>query len=510
MDPHGKKTVTPRRLAEAAALILALAPVASRAAAQDTAAVRLARDSLSVEFVEAELRSVVQALARFLPKPVLIGGLPSVRVTLETPHPIAQAELLPLLRGLLEGQNLELEEEQAFYRVRAKSMGSTPGARASPGGLAAEQRAAPVQLFVVRLRHARAADVAATVNLLFGARGEFSSALGLSTGTLSDELRRSAVAPVEGPGAAAPVGPPSTGRPGSGASRSATLTSAVTIVPDEMTNSLLIRASADDFHVLEEAVAELDIRPLQVLIEVLIVEARSDRNFSLGADLFVPEQPINSTATASAMLTGGGLGDLVIRVMNLGSADVNATIRAAQSRGQVDIVSRPVLLASNNTEARLLVGSQRPFVQVSRSLPTDTPSRDQVVQYRDVGTKLTVRPTINYDGYVSLQIQQEVNAATNETQFDAPVISTREAATRVLVRDGQTIVIGGLKDLQRDATQSGVPLLSGIPIVGGLFGSASRQRTATELYLFLTPHILKTDADADSVTAPRLPRERDP
>ena len=138
----------------------------------------------------------------------------------------------------------------------------------------------------------------------------------------------------------------------------------------------------------------------------------------------------------------------MIRLLKLGRGEIDATIRTAQSRGQLEIVSRPVLVASNNTEARLLVGSQRPFVQVSRSLPTDVPSRDQVVQYRDVGTKLLVRPTINQDGYVSLLIQQEINAATNEVQFDAPVISTREASTQLLVRDGQTIVIGGLKDQQ--------------------------------------------------------------
>ena len=192
--------------------------------------------------------------------------------------------------------------------------------------------------------------------------------------------------------------------------------------------------------------------------------------------------------------------------MNLGRANIDATVSAAASRGDVEIISRPVLLASNNQEARFLVGSQRPFVQVSRSLPTDTPTRDQVIQYRDVGTKLTVRPTINQDGYVSLLIQQEINQATSEVQFDAPVISTREAVTRVLVKNGQTIVIGGLRDQQKDRTRGGVPILSGLPLIGGLFGHSERKLTRTELYLFLTPRILKTDADADSVTVPRLRR----
>ncbi len=195
-----------------------------------------------------------------------------------------------------------------------------------------------------------------------------------------------------------------------------------------------------------------------------------------------------------------------MQLLHLGHAQVDATLRAAASKGDVQIMSRPILLASNNTEARILVGEQRPFVQVSRSLPTETATRDQVVQYRDVGTRLTVRPTINQDGYVSLLIQQEVNQATSETQFDAPVISTREAATQVLVKDGQTIVLGGLRDHERDINHGGVPILSNIPLIGGLFGSASRATHDTELYLFLTPRILKTDADADSVTAPRLPK----
>jgi general secretion pathway protein D len=156
-----------------------------------------------------------------------------------------------------------------------------------------------------------------------------------------------------------------------------------------------------------------------------------------------------------------------------------------------------------------LVGSQRPFVQVSRSLPTDAPSRDQVVQYRDVGTRLTVKPTINHDGYVSLEIQQEVSAATTETQFDAPIISTREATTRVLLRDGQTVVIGGLRDEQSDRARRGVPFLSDLPLIGGLFGSDSRRQDATEFYLFLTPRILQTDADVDSVTTARLRASRE-
>ena len=474
----------------AAGLILALlsaSPALVRG--QDTTAIRFSNDSVAVRFIETDIRAVIQAIGRYLPKPVLIGPIQPVRVTLETPGMVDRATLRALLRGLLESQNLEFVEDSAFYRVGPKAPQEQRAARVSTDS-------GPMRLFVIRLRHARASDVAATVNQLFGGTGAFSGQSGLSMGTLSDELRRNVVPPA---GAAAQAGQPPV--------RQSTLAGSVTIVPDELTNSLLIRASTADFDVIKEAVEQLDIRPLQVLIEVLIVEARHDRSFSFGADIFVPQQSVDrGDGTAGGRTTGGGLGDLVITLMNLGRADIDATIRAAASRGDVEIISRPVLLASNNQEARFLVGSQRPFVQVSRSLPTDSPQRDQVIQYRDVGTKLTVRPTINQDGYVSLLIQQEINQATSEVQFDAPVISTREAVTRVLVRNGQTIVIGGLRDQQKDVTQRGVPVLSGIPILGGLFGSTDRKANRTELYLFLTPRILTTDADADSLTIPRLQR----
>jgi len=293
---------------------------------------------------------------------------------------------------------------------------------------------------------------------------------------------------------------------GPGSQRGATLSGAVTIVPDERTNSLLVHASQPDFEVLRAAVDQLDIRPLQVLIEVLIVEAERDRSLSLGSNIVLPPQPLDHThGTIGGTIAGASLGDFVLNLLNVGHAQVTAAISAAASRGDVKIISRPVLLASNNTEASILVGSQQPFVQVSLALPTSTPAMDQVVQYRDVGTKLTVRPTIDQDGYVSLDIHQEVSQATAVTQFNAPVISTREIATQVLVRDSQTIVLGGMRDAELDVTQGGVPFLSSIPLLGGLFGSANRTANQTEFYLFLTPRILKNDADADGVTAPRLP-----
>jgi general secretion pathway protein D len=454
--------------------------------AQDPQGIAGRGDSVTIHFVEADLRAVVQAMSPYLPKPLLTAGVPGDRVTLETPAPVPRGDVRALLDGLAEAHGLRLAEDSAYFRL-----GPAPPAAAPPQPSSSDAPApGATRLFVIRLKHANAADVAATVNMLYGGSGAFAGG-GLSTGTLSDELHRTAAATM------------GTGQPA--APGSATPGGSAVIVPDARTNSLLIRTTDANFALLQEAVAQLDTRPLQVLIEVLIVEARRDKSFSLGADLDLATQDLGGGATVEGSVSGAGVGDVVLKFMDLAKGRIDALLSVAESRGDVKIISRPVLLASNNTEARFLVGTQRPFVQVSRSLPTDTPTRDQVVQYKDVGTKLTVRPTINEDGYVSLVIQQEINAATSETQFDAPIISTREAYTQVLVRDGQTIVLGGLRDQQWDRSHSGIPVLSGIPIIGGLFGSTSKRSSETELYLFLTPRILRSDADADAVTQPRLP-----
>jgi general secretion pathway protein D len=189
--------------------------------------------------------------------------------------------------------------------------------------------------------------------------------------------------------------------------------------------------------------------------------------------------------------------EAVLRLVRTGTVNVDAALSALASTGHVRILSRPVVHAQNSQEATILVGAERPFVQVFRSLPTDAAVRDQVVQYRDVATSLAILPTINNDGYVNIQLTQEVNNATSETQFGAPVISTRKATTHLLARDGQTLVIGGLVDRQSDRARSGIPLLHEIPVLGALFGRTRETDITSELFLFLTPHIVRTDEDAD-------------
>jgi general secretion pathway protein D len=505
----------------AALLVACLTLIESRAGASQSTSGHAARatparaadpkppsnDSITLRIVNTDLRSAVQIIQQYLDKPVLFSGAtPGPQVTLELPRPIPRADVPRLLRGLLDSQGYELADDtvSGMYRARPKEP-----PRAAPSGTPPTGVAAPVtplraqegtlELFVIALKHARAADVANTINALFGrTSGSPGGTSQNRTPTLADALRANQIPPAD-----APVPPQAV--PGA-VGRAATITGELNLVPDTRANSLLIRANRTDFELIRAAVEQIDIRPPQVLIEVMIVEARRDRSFSLGIEAAIADQHMkgtDNTAIGGSYTPGAsGLGDFTLKLMGAGNYDLNATIRAAAGRGDVKIISRPVVLTANDEEAQVVVGSQRPFVQVSRALPTDAAVRDEVVQYRDVGTKLSVRPTISIDGTVQLSVTQEVSGATTETAFNAPVISTRSIRTDLLVQDGHTIALGGLTDRQRDVQSGGIPLLSTLPLLGGLFGRHSRNTTETELFIFLTPHVIRTDEDAERLTGP--------
>ncbi|WP_420127347.1 type II secretion system protein GspD [Longimicrobium sp.] len=470
----------------AAAVPLGAQPLASEGA-----------QGVTVNLVEVELRAAVQALSQYLDRPVLFGALGNQRITFTSGRPIPRAEIPGLLRTLLAGQGYVMADgESGAYEIRgAGAQGAPPGAAQPPFPQGPPQAGAPLasangmELNVIRLRHARAADVAATVNALYGRAGALGE-IGQRRETLNDGLNANRVAPYGQPApdvtaVQVPMG---------------NLSGSVIIVPDHRTNSLLVRASQADFALIRAAVDQVDVRPLQVLIEATVAYVSRDFTLSYGLSAGTGDVPVpgSGNTTIGGTTTGGGLSDLVISALNLGGIDLDVVLAAGETRSSVIILDRPLLLAANNEEAEIVVGQQRPFVQVQRS--TDGGVLDEVVQYKDVGTSLRVLPTISADGYVQLAVTQEVNSATDQEAgggVNAPVISTRAIQTQLLVRDGHTAVLGGLSGSQRDRTSGGVPFLSDIPLIGGIFGRKLRRNNDFELFVFITPHVIYSDDDLD-------------
>ena len=475
------------------ALLLAGLLASAGAGAQQPPVTRSA-EGIVVDLQDVDIRIAITALAEAAGLNVTFNELPARRVTLRLRQPVPPDSVRGLLKSIAASQGIQVIEQGMLMRFEAPRP-AEPDATATRG-------AQQPRLYVYRLKHANALRLAGTLQGIFG--GSLPESQGTERVPLSERLRGQRIPPTvfdTVTGRARAERPAVRGE----AARAPTMLRGdvqgeVQIVPDETTNSLLVRASAADWAVVQEAVGALDLRPAQVLIEVLIAEVRRTSEYEVSVSgKATRNRRAGQTADASGELKGVTTGDLILRWMNGGRVDLDVALSLLATRGDVRIVSRPVLLAQNNQEAHILIGAQRPFVQVFRSLPTDAGVRDQIVQYRDVGTALTILPTVNPDGYVNLELTQEVSSATNETQFGAPVISTREASTHLFVRDGQTTVIGGLIDRQGEKTKSGIPILVNIPLLGALTGTTRSNTTVSELFLFLTPHVVQSDEDLDKL-----------
>jgi general secretion pathway protein D len=474
--------------------------------AQQTKGLISSANGVEFNFQDVDLRVVLSALGEAAGMNVLFSSVPSRSVTLRTSRPVPVPEVRSYFESLVRANGMAMTQDGGLVRVNGEGARMEVLGDAGAGGGSRSGAATP-RLFVYQLRHAQADALAQTLTSLFGL-GNGGGPVGDSPSparSLSEDLRATRIP--SGSAGETPARPadqvqlasmarPSTDGPVAG------LQGHVQIVPDNRTNSLLLRAAPADYETMKAAILQLDARPMQVMIEVLIAEVRRDKQDAPGFTASLPTQALGlGAATVAGTLTGGAAGDLALKVFNLGGVKADVALSALASSSNVTILSRPVVLAQNNQEARIMVGSERPFIQLFRSLPTDAAVRDQVVQYRDVGTQLTIKPTINPDGYVTMSVLQQVSNATAETQFGAPVISTREAKTQLMIRNNQTVVIGGLIDHQRETTSSGIPILKDLPLIGGLFRSAAQQRTnVTEMFIFITPHVLKTDQDLDTIT----------
>jgi general secretion pathway protein D len=466
--------------AVAAMLLLALLATApARVDAQQN--VQQTQQGLVLNFQDVDLAYVISALGQAAGLNIQYADLPQKLVTVRTTQPVAPADVAALIRSLAEANGVSYTEADGFIRLQG----------------AGEQQV-PRQLYIQRLRHARAPVLAATLQALFGG-GSGVSPTQQRAQTLSQQLRMmeaQAQAAQQGQQVQVPqivIAP--------GAVGAADLVGPINIVADEVTNSLLVRATAQDWQIIQQAIQSLDLRPLSVVIEVIIAEVRRNDELNVGVSIIGTNEDADGGTTGE--LPGTTSTDqFSITYVHTGDINVEATLSALAATGNLRIISRPIIQAQNNQEARILVGTEQPFVAIQRALPTDEVQFTQSIQYREVGTALTILPTINDDGYVNLAVTQEVSSVTNETQFDAPVISTREAVTQILARNGQTVAIGGLVDHQRERVRSGIPFLKDIPILGYLFGSTRNFDSTSELFLFLTPYIVTNDEDAD-----RLRRE---
>ena len=279
------------------------------------------------------------------------------------------------------------------------------------------------------------------------------------------------------------------------------LTGNVKIVADEETNALLITTFVRNFPAVEKLVKQLDVLLPQVLIEAQIIEVTLDDDSVFGVEwMWEQGTTVNDKTYQQEGTTDFGLTDEIFGLKyGILSSKLDAMLHALTKDTKVNILSTPRVMTKNNQEAVINVGQAVPFLVSTQE--TATGGILTSTDFRDVGVILTVTPRINRSGTVSLDVNQQINSLVEFTLFDAPIISTREASAFVTIKDKQTMVIGGMIKDDKTETVHKIPILGDIPLLGKLFRRTDTRVEKTELMVFITPHVVYTDADADRVTA---------
>ncbi|MHC4990412.1 MAG: secretin N-terminal domain-containing protein, partial [Planctomycetota bacterium] len=282
----------------------------------------------------------------------------------------------------------------------------------------------------------------------------------------------------------------------------------VTIVDDVQTNSVLVSTSPRYEEQIRQIIEELDIDPPQVLIQVLLAEVRLDDAFDWGVDLEFEFDVGSSTVTGGYGLASAFVSGMGVPNIGISSTDFSLLIRALQAQGRVQVLSNPSVMAANNQPARIQVGET---IRVPESVSFEAGSQQSSVVAEETGIILSVTPSINPDGFVKMIVQPEISELSDETtqiseDFASPIIERRNADTTVTVRDGQTIVIGGLISDRYQRLERQVPLLGDLPLIGPLFRSETTSSTKIELLIVLTPYVIESPAEIDLLTEREVDR----
>ena len=286
----------------------------------------------------------------------------------------------------------------------------------------------------------------------------------------------------------------------------------VRITADPSTNALIINASPQDFETLKRVIEQLDVRRRQVYVEAIILEVRLDATRALGIELQggtglgqgvglgrVNFGNINNAIASPSMIGGLLLAAASNQTVRLPDGTVVpaqvALITASQGNADVNILSAPNILTTDNQEAEIVVGENVPFVASRSTSETNLANTFATVERRDVGITLRITPQISEGGMVRLDLFQEVSAVIPSASTDAqqlgPTTTIRSATTSVVVRDQQTVVIGGLISDDIENNEQSIPFWSDIPVLGNLLRASQGTRRKINLLIFLTPHIIR-------------------
>ncbi|MGP6138463.1 type II secretion system secretin GspD [Enterobacter chuandaensis] len=301
----------------------------------------------------------------------------------------------------------------------------------------------------------------------------------------------------------------------------------VSITADEQTNSLVITADQSFIYQLEPVIEKLDIRRAQVLVEAIIVEVQDGKGLNLGVQwankniggqqftqtglpIFNAAQGVNEFKRQGGITSENPAYDLFSSYNGLAAGffngDWGVLLTALSADNKNDILSTPSIVTLDNKEASFNVGQDVPVLSGSQTTPGD--NIYSTVERKTVGTKLKVIPQINEGDSVLMEIEQEVSSIDTSTSSSSlgPTFNTRTIQNAVLVKSGETVVLGGLMDDASKQEVSKVPLLGDIPLIGQLFRYTSNEKSKRNLMVFIRPTIIRDDEVYRSVSREKYSR----
>jgi len=353
---------------------------------------------------------------------------------------------------------------------------------------------------VYRVQNVDAEELAATLNEIFTGAAKKEKSAKVAPGEKAAELTNKAPEKQNVPKTSTPTGEAEVANVGE-----------VRIISDVANNSVIVVATPQEYEVILPVIKQLDLLPLQVLIDATIVSVKLTDSLKYGIQWFLDHggssissgndaATLGSIAAASAAaFTSGGL----TAIYNSGV--VNALLSAQANKGNVNIISSPSLMVLNNQEAKINVGDQVPIqtgtlgsVVGSGGTTGATTAIQSSIQYKDTGVTLEVTPRVNANGMVIMEIKQTVSSAVKtETGVNtSPTIQKKEIESSVAVQDSETIVLGGLIDNNNSNAIGGIPWLNELPWIGPLFGNTDRENIKNELVVLITPRVVKSKQDS--------------
>lgn len=274
------------------------------------------------------------------------------------------------------------------------------------------------------------------------------------------------------------------------------------VMADGINNAVLVYGTAAEYAKVESTLKRLDVPPSQVLIEASIIEVTLNDDLQYGLQWAFSEQKEGGTGTGVlSRVAGAVLGNTPAGfsyTLTGGSGNIRAVINALADKSLVRVISSPTLMVMDNHTASIAVGTQQP-IQGGQTITTGG-NVSTNIQYKDTGVNLTVTPSVNSGNMVAMQLNQSVtdvgsiDSATGQRAF-----LQRQIGSRVAVRSGETIVLGGLIRDNSTVGRTGIPLLSDLPLVGNLFGTSNKNGARTELLVMITPQVVRTDTEIRSL-----------